>query len=334
MWGRQSWRQPPFQAARVPSERSRLEGRQRARLPAPQRPNQSIKNFLDDVLAAQTGRATTNQQANQTRLLRRSQRHLQSREFRYHRAGSRHPRLKIGELHAIDGGDGGAGRRRGRARKFGGQRRPICFKRRGARLQHVLFRGQRAGRVRGYAPYEYGSYPAYPAYPAPPAAAPYPPQGQLAPSPTQPGYQTQPQASNPNNQGQYFLIAFNDHSIHAATAYKVDRDQIHWIALDGKERKRRCRAWTSGLASSLIAIVRSIFRSPNRDRLGSSISSEGRDAIPWRDNPLRRAASESPLRWPRCDAARRYSRKPPSGTICLRRYSAEEDRSADRRCVR
>ena len=49
---------------------------------------------------------------------------------------------------------------------------------------------------------------------------------------------TQPQSSVGNNPGQgqgYYLIAFVDHSIQAATAYKVDGDQFHWITREGRE---------------------------------------------------------------------------------------------------
>jgi hypothetical protein len=31
------------------------------------------------------------------------------------------------------------------------------------------------------------------------------------------------------------LIAFNDHTIQAATAYKVEGDQIRWITREGQE---------------------------------------------------------------------------------------------------
>ena len=34
-----------------------------------------------------------------------------------------------------------------------------------------------------------------------------------------------------------YLIAFTDHSIQAATAYKVDGDQIHWITREGQEKQ-------------------------------------------------------------------------------------------------
>ena len=37
-----------------------------------------------------------------------------------------------------------------------------------------------------------------------------------------------------NNQG-YYLIAFKDHSIQAATAYKVENGQLHWITREGQE---------------------------------------------------------------------------------------------------
>ena len=60
----------------------------------------------------------------------------------------------------------------------------------------------------------------------------YPPQGQNGPPP-QPQMQSQPSSGN---QGQnFYLIAFNDHTIQAATAYKVEGDQIHWITREGQE---------------------------------------------------------------------------------------------------
>jgi len=40
----------------------------------------------------------------------------------------------------------------------------------------------------------------------------------------------------PTSQG-FYLIAFSDHTIQAATAYKVDGDQIHWIDRDGAEKQ-------------------------------------------------------------------------------------------------
>ncbi len=93
--------------------------------------------------------------------------------------------------------------------------------------------------ITSYDPYAYGSYPAYS---APPAAV-QPAQPQQT-QPQQPQYQYQPQqqqyqpqASASGAQSQYYLIALNDHSIHAATAYKVDGDQLHWIGLDGQEKQ-------------------------------------------------------------------------------------------------
>jgi hypothetical protein len=78
----------------------------------------------------------------------------------------------------------------------------------------------------GYDPYYY-SYDPY--------RYPYPPQGQGRPAPPQQP-QTQPQSTTGNNQGQnFYLIAFNDQTIQAATAYKVEGDQIHWITREGKE---------------------------------------------------------------------------------------------------
>ena len=50
--------------------------------------------------------------------------------------------------------------------------------------------------------------------------------------------QTQPQSSNGNDPAQnFYLIAFNDHTFEAATAYKVDDDQIHCITRDGQEKQ-------------------------------------------------------------------------------------------------
>jgi len=83
-----------------------------------------------------------------------------------------------------------------------------------------------------YDPYAYGSYPTYTTPPA--AVQPAQPQ-QVQPQQTQPQYQ--PQASTSGAQGQYYLIAFSDHSIHAATAYKTVGDQLHWIGLDGQEQQ-------------------------------------------------------------------------------------------------
>ena len=103
----------------------------------------------------------------------------------------------------------------------------------------------------GYDPYYYGYDPyTYDTYPPSSAPAPAPqnygnqypqqqypqpqyPQGQPAPQP-----RTQPQSSNGNDQGQnFYLIAFNDHTMEAATAYKVDGDQIHWITREGQEKQ-------------------------------------------------------------------------------------------------
>jgi hypothetical protein len=88
-----------------------------------------------------------------------------------------------------------------------------------------------------YDPYYYDPYPygyqvqTVPAQPYPQQA---PNQGQYGPPPQQ---QTQPQATNGSDSGNYFLIAFKDHSIQAATAYKVEGDQIHWMTRDGQERQ-------------------------------------------------------------------------------------------------
>jgi hypothetical protein len=72
-----------------------------------------------------------------------------------------------------------------------------------------------------YDPYMYGgsySYRDTPQY-----------QGQDDPAPQQ-----QTRSSGGSNQG-YYLIAFNDHTIQAATAYKVEDNQIHWITREGQE---------------------------------------------------------------------------------------------------
>jgi hypothetical protein len=109
----------------------------------------------------------------------------------------------------------------------------------------------------GYDPYAYG-YDPY-AYDGGYSSAPppqqdygyqqgYPPpqQGQVQGGPPpqqQPQYQqqypapaqTQPQSANEGNQPQFYLIAFNDHTIQAATAYKVEGDQLYWQDRDNKE---------------------------------------------------------------------------------------------------
>lgn len=90
----------------------------------------------------------------------------------------------------------------------------------------------------GYDPYAYGGYPAY-STPPPTGTQDYGyayPQDQGQPAPPQQDAQSQP--ANGNGQGSgVFLIAFNDHTIQAATAYKVEGDQIHWIARDGQEKQ-------------------------------------------------------------------------------------------------
>ena len=50
-----------------------------------------------------------------------------------------------------------------------------------------------------------------------------------------PQVQTQPQSANESNQPQFYLIAFTDHSIQAATAYKVEGDQLYWQDRENKE---------------------------------------------------------------------------------------------------
>ena len=109
----------------------------------------------------------------------------------------------------------------------------------------------------GYDPYAYGYDPygydgGYSSAPPPqqnygyqqgyPQQQGYPPQGQGQVGPPlqqqQPQYgppQTQPQSANDGNSGQFYLIAFSDHTIQAATAYKVEGDQFYWQDRDNKE---------------------------------------------------------------------------------------------------
>ena len=76
----------------------------------------------------------------------------------------------------------------------------------------------------------------------------YPQQGyphsrvpQVGPPPQQqqpqsvPPPQTQPQSANQGTAGQYYLIAFTDHTIQAANAYKVEGDQLYWQDRDNRE---------------------------------------------------------------------------------------------------
>jgi len=100
----------------------------------------------------------------------------------------------------------------------------------------------------GYDPYYYG-YDRY-AYDGGSAPPPqknygYPPQGQGSAGPARdqqpaPQYgppQTQPQSSDGGNrEPNYYLVAFNDHTIQAATAYKVEGDQFYWIDRDNREQ--------------------------------------------------------------------------------------------------
>jgi hypothetical protein len=94
----------------------------------------------------------------------------------------------------------------------------------------------------GYDPY-YSYDPGYPSYTystPPPATYGYPQTGQSQPPPAYypPQQQTQTQAAAPaGTQGQnYYLIAFTDHTIQAATAYKVEGDTIHWMTREGQEK--------------------------------------------------------------------------------------------------
>ncbi|MEO8051214.1 MAG: hypothetical protein ABI833_12430 [Acidobacteriota bacterium] len=109
----------------------------------------------------------------------------------------------------------------------------------------------------GYDPYAYSySYDPY-AYSGGYTSAPppqqdygyqqsYPQQGQdqAAPPPQQqpqyqqqypPPAQTEPQSANEDNEPQFYLIAFSDHTIQAATAYKVEGDQLYWQDRENKE---------------------------------------------------------------------------------------------------
>jgi len=76
--------------------------------------------------------------------------------------------------------------------------------------------------------------------PAPNQSAPanYGPQQPQQPQYQQqnsPPAQTQPQSANEGNQPQFYLIAFSDHTIQAASAYKVEGDQLYWQDRDNKE---------------------------------------------------------------------------------------------------
>jgi hypothetical protein len=79
--------------------------------------------------------------------------------------------------------------------------------------------------------YGYDQYPqqGYPQQSYPPQG-----QGQVAPPPGAP-QQTQPQTAIQGASGQYYLIAFTDHTIQAANAYKVEGDQIYWQDRDNQE---------------------------------------------------------------------------------------------------
>jgi hypothetical protein len=81
-----------------------------------------------------------------------------------------------------------------------------------------------------YAPYAYNTYPLYR---TPPAAIPHARQ----PMPW-PQSQTRPQSLPTNSQGQaFYLLAFNDHSIEAASTYNVVGDRIHWVTRDYREKQ-------------------------------------------------------------------------------------------------
>ena len=98
----------------------------------------------------------------------------------------------------------------------------------------------------GYRPYPYGYYLyhyGYPTYPGPPALIPQsnwnssPPQGSSTP-PYSPKTQPQLRIQHSNTQEQnYYLIAFTNDLIEAATAYKVEDDQIQWISQDGRQKQ-------------------------------------------------------------------------------------------------
>jgi len=94
----------------------------------------------------------------------------------------------------------------------------------------------------GYDPYGYdGAYAAAPPpqqnYGYDQGQQNYPQQGY--PPQQQPQYipppQTQPQSANQGAAGQFYLIAFSDHTIQAATAYKVEGDQLYWQDRDNQE---------------------------------------------------------------------------------------------------
>ena len=87
----------------------------------------------------------------------------------------------------------------------------------------------------GYGPYYYGyySYPygAYPTYSAPEVTIQH---NYSNPNPQpQP---VQPQWSN-SQERNYYLIAFTNHVIEAATSFKVEGDQIKWITREGQQKQ-------------------------------------------------------------------------------------------------
>jgi hypothetical protein len=113
--------------------------------------------------------------------------------------------------------------------------------------------------------YYYGGYPYYSGYYGYPYSygyAPYPyvyrspvviqqyygypdsAQAQSEPTPrsrqqtTPPERERQPNSASNSDRGQnFYLIAFNDRTIQAATAYKVDGDQFHWITRGGEQKQ-------------------------------------------------------------------------------------------------
>jgi len=94
----------------------------------------------------------------------------------------------------------------------------------------------------GYNPYAYGYDPygydgAYSTAPPPQQNYGYDQGQQNYPQQQQPQYgpPPQPQSANQGAAGQFYLIAFSDHTIQAASAYKVEGDQLYWQDRDNQE---------------------------------------------------------------------------------------------------
>lgn len=82
----------------------------------------------------------------------------------------------------------------------------------------------------GYVPYAYNSYPGYS---APSVSIQSNSGNPIARSQPQ---QLQPASSNGQKQN-YYLIAFTNHVIEAATSYKMEGDQVHWITRESQQKQ-------------------------------------------------------------------------------------------------